>query len=179
MGHGHLNLHKAVQYTTLYIISYRIQSITNVSPVGITIFFFQNISMSWIESIIKLDFTNLTLLKLLILFLLNRGLFGTTLYLPVTPERSFVYFRYSCLLHQWIWLPQYSRNIIENGAQRHSLTWGNTCSHFWVISVSSCVQSLFWIYSYMCNQCLSPLTLWVRIPFMTKCTHTTLCDKVC
>jgi len=22
-----------------------------------------------------------------------------------------------------------------------------------------------WIYTYLCNQCLSPLTLWVRIPF--------------
>jgi hypothetical protein len=27
--------------------------------------------------------------------------------------------------------------------------------------------------------CLSPLKLWLRIPFMTRCTHTTLCDKVC
>ena len=31
-----------------------------------------------------------------------------------------------------------------------------------------------WIYYYLCNQCLSPLMLWVRI---TRCT--TLCDKVC
>jgi hypothetical protein len=28
-----------------------------------------------------------------------------------------------------------------------------------------------WIYNYMCNQCLSPLTLWVRTPFMAKCTQ--------
>jgi hypothetical protein len=27
-----------------------------------------------------------------------------------------------------------------------------------------------WIYNYLCNQCLSPLTLWVWIPFMVKCT---------
>jgi hypothetical protein len=34
-----------------------------------------------------------------------------------------------------------------------------------------------WIYSYICNQCLSPLMLWVRISIRAKCT--TLCDKVC
>ena len=39
-----------------------------------------------------------------------------------------------------------------------------------------------WIYNYLCNQCLSPLTFWVRIPLIqgvhnTFCT--TLCDKVC
>ena len=34
-----------------------------------------------------------------------------------------------------------------------------------------------WIYNYLCNQCLSPLKLWVRIPLKARCT--TLCDKVC
>jgi hypothetical protein len=28
-----------------------------------------------------------------------------------------------------------------------------------------------WIYNYLCNQCLSPLKLWVRTPFMTRCTR--------
>ena len=28
-----------------------------------------------------------------------------------------------------------------------------------------------WIYSYLCNQCLSPLKLWVRIPLMARCTQ--------
>ena len=36
-----------------------------------------------------------------------------------------------------------------------------------------------WIYNYLCNQCLSPLKLWIRILFMAKCTDTTLSDKVC
>jgi len=27
-----------------------------------------------------------------------------------------------------------------------------------------------WIYNYLCNQCLSPLKLWVRTPFMARCT---------
>ena len=36
-----------------------------------------------------------------------------------------------------------------------------------------------WIYNYLCNQCLSPLKVWVRTPFIARCTHTTVCDKVC
>jgi hypothetical protein len=35
------------------------------------------------------------------------------------------------------------------------------------------------IYNYLCNQCLSPLTLWAWIPFRRGVLHTTLCDKVC
>ena len=27
-----------------------------------------------------------------------------------------------------------------------------------------------WIYNYLCNQCLSPLMLWVRTRFMARCT---------
>ena len=36
-----------------------------------------------------------------------------------------------------------------------------------------------WIYNYPCNQCLSPQTLWVRIPIRRGVLDTTLCDKVC
>ena len=32
---------------------------------------------------------------------------------------------------------------------------------------------------YICNQCLSPLTVWVRVLFMWGVFDTTLCDKVC
>jgi len=28
-----------------------------------------------------------------------------------------------------------------------------------------------WIYNYLCNQCLSPLKLWARTPFMERCTR--------
>jgi hypothetical protein len=35
------------------------------------------------------------------------------------------------------------------------------------------------ITTYICNQCLSPLTLWVRIPLRRAALYTTLCDKVC
>jgi len=34
-----------------------------------------------------------------------------------------------------------------------------------------------WIYNYLCNQCLSPLMLWIRISIRVRCR--TLCDKVC
>ena len=33
-----------------------------------------------------------------------------------------------------------------------------------------------WIYNYLCNRCLSPLMLWVRITLRERCT--TFCDKV-
>jgi hypothetical protein len=36
-----------------------------------------------------------------------------------------------------------------------------------------------WIYSYMCNQCPSPLTLWVWIPFNWGILDTTLSDEAC
>jgi len=34
-----------------------------------------------------------------------------------------------------------------------------------------------WIYNYLCNQCISPLMLWVQISIRVRCT--TLCDKFC
>ena len=36
-----------------------------------------------------------------------------------------------------------------------------------------------WIDNYLCNQCLSPLTLSVRAPLRRGELDTTLCDKVC
>ena len=36
-----------------------------------------------------------------------------------------------------------------------------------------------WIYKYLCNQCLSLLTLWVETPLRRGLLDTTLCDKVC
>jgi len=34
-----------------------------------------------------------------------------------------------------------------------------------------------WIYNYLCNQCLPPLMLWLRISIKARCT--TLCNKDC
>jgi hypothetical protein len=36
-----------------------------------------------------------------------------------------------------------------------------------------------WIYNHICNQCLSSLTVWVRIPLRRVVLDTALCDKVC
>jgi len=36
-----------------------------------------------------------------------------------------------------------------------------------------------WIYNYLCNQCLSPLMLWVQTLLRRGVFDTTLCDKVC
>jgi hypothetical protein len=44
-------------------------------------------------------------------------------------------------------------------------------------SVVSVIVWYIWIYNYLCNQCLSPLLLSVRISIKARCT--TLCDKVC
>ena len=43
----------------------------------------------------------------------------------------------------------------------------------WLLSYGS------WIYNYICNQCLSPVTLWVRILLRWYVLDTTLCGKVC
>ena len=53
--------------------------------------------------------------------------------------------------------PWYNWNIVESGIKQHK-PYGHR------------------IYKYLCNLCLSPLMLWVRISIRTKCT--TLCDKV-
>jgi len=42
------------------------------------------------------------------------------------------------------------------------------CSMFYGPSWSWSYGS--WTYNYLCNQCLLPLTLWVRIPIMARCT---------
>ena len=36
-----------------------------------------------------------------------------------------------------------------------------------------------WIYNYLCNQCLSPLTLWVQILLRRGVLYTTLYEKNC
>jgi hypothetical protein len=36
-----------------------------------------------------------------------------------------------------------------------------------------------WIYNYLCNRCLSPLVLWVRIQLRRGVLGTSLCDQFC
>ena len=46
-------------------------------------------------------------------------------------------------------------NILHLFIKGPSLSWSYGC----------------WIYNYLCNQCLSPLKLWVRTTFMARCTR--------
>jgi hypothetical protein len=59
----------------------------------------------------------------------------------------------------------------RNGNDSKQLYWEKGPSWSW--SYGS------WIYNYLCNQCLSPLMLRVRIQLGWGVLDTTLCDKVC
>jgi hypothetical protein len=67
-----------------------------------------------------------------------------------------------------------------------------TCTQYWKDKSWSIKDSLIffrwplwsclhgsWIHNYLCNQCLSPLMLWVLIPIRRGVLDTTLCDKGC
>jgi hypothetical protein len=61
-----------------------------------------------------------------------------------------------------------------------------TYFHYWTKYKLSSIWGPSWswsygsdIYNYLCNQCLSPLTLWGRTPLRPGVLDTTLCDKVC
>ena len=60
-----------------------------------------------------------------------------------------------------------------------SSNFSDTKSSFIIKHVGSSWSYGSWIYNYLCNQCLSPLMLWVRIPLRQGELDTTLCDKVC
>jgi len=59
---------------------------------------------------------------------------------------------------------------------RKSLT---TLPHIVVLNTSCHEKIIVGTYSYLCNQCISPLMLWVWIPIRQGVLDTTLCDKVC
>jgi hypothetical protein len=77
------------------------------------------------------------------------------------------------------------RIIINFQISRWSLSYLNVCLRRMKMSVL--IQPLWswwygsWInnYLYLYKQCLSPLTLWVRIPHRRGVLYATLCDKVC
>ena len=88
-----------------------------------------------------------------------------------------VFSGYSSFLHQFNWPPWYNWNIVESGVKHHK---PHQCFIFLLKSLWSRGPAWpwsygSWVYYYLCNQWLSPLTLWVRTP-LTRAT--TLCDKV-
>ena len=50
---------------------------------------------------------------------------------------------------------------------------------YYYIFYTNIVAVIVWIYNYLCNQCLSPLMLWVWILHRWSVLDTTLCNKVC
>ena len=71
------------------------------------------------------------------------------------------------------------QNLIANSGSRNKIDTPNTHIHDRSFSMGASWPWSYgrWIYDYLCNWCLSPLMLWVRISVRAKCT--TLCDKVC
>jgi hypothetical protein len=77
----------------------------------------------------------------------------------------FIICRFSNLYLSLIWPLMNSLFVRSPTLTNNGLSW----------SLSYCG----WIYNYLCNQCLSPLKLWVLILLMGDVLDTTLCDKVC
>jgi hypothetical protein len=70
--------------------------------------------------------------------------------------------------------------LVEETVVVNTIVWHQwiTVEHSYHCEWPSCPWSNgSWIYTYLCNQCLSPLMLWVRISIRVRCT--TLCGKVC
>jgi len=47
----------------------------------------------------------------------------------------------------------------------------NTCMFILMIPFLRGRSHCSWIYNYLCNQCLSRLKLWLRMPLMVRCTQ--------
>ena len=73
--------------------------------------------------------------------------------MSVTYSRSVVFFGYSSFLHQYNWPPYITEVLLKVALNTITLI--------------------------ICNQCLSPLTLWVWIPLKRDVFDTTLVDEVC
>jgi hypothetical protein len=71
-----------------------------------------------------------------------------------------------------------SWDFLESWTYSTRNRFSNMVVHYWYKSNSNICKGWSWswsygswIYNYLCNQCLSLLTLWVRTLFMTKCTR--------
>jgi hypothetical protein len=67
------------------------------------------------------------------------------------------------------WQIQRSKSLTINNIVILLSTFNNFSHIFWGPSWSCSYGG--WIYNYLCNQCLSPLKLWVRTPFIARCTR--------
>ena len=102
-----------------------------------------------------------------------------TLYLHIAPDFVLLYLfsigKYSTIyfmhtictlfLHNCLWVV-----FLDNC----DVTWEFICTCTLCIHLNSMLFK-----KYVCNKCLSPLKLWVRIPLRRGVLDTPLCDKVC
>jgi len=75
------------------------------------------------------------------------------------------------IMYQYMAMPcQYLQLHVYNYYNNRSVLWVRgylyTGNYFVVVIVYGS-----WIYNYVCNQCLLPLKLWVRTPFMARCAR--------
>jgi hypothetical protein len=87
--------------------------------------------------------------------------------------KSFPWKRWKCLLHCW---PIF---FFSNDVLSKLNMFNISIVSMEMIWIRRQIWSYCWIDNYLCNQCLSPLTLWVQIPLRRRVLDTTLCDKVC
>jgi hypothetical protein len=94
-------------------------------------------------------------------------------------ERAICYLNKKKFIKHWIlclcfFLPPLPLNFANGSIGLNSYV-SNTLQEQWGPPWSHDI----WKYNYLCNQCPSPLNIWVWILFMAWSTHTILCDKVC
>ena len=77
------------------------------------------------------------------------------------------------LLSKWTLLKIQTTKPLFQGYWHYLLLFKHYKRLLWSWSYGS------WIYNNLCNQCLSPLTLWVRTPLRRGVLYTMLCDNVC
>jgi hypothetical protein len=66
-----------------------------------------------------------------------------------------------------------TRKLIVSKEYKDMVDW---LIDFWCFNaifnnISATLLRPVWIYNYLCNQCISPLKLWVWTPFMARCTR--------
>ena len=88
--------------------------------------------------------------------------------IPMSCNFTIDHSRFSSFFYWCDWLNTNFNSVLTNkrnlpNMEGPSWSWSHGC----------------WIYNYLCNQCLSLLTLWVRLTPRRGVLDTTLCDKVC
>jgi hypothetical protein len=111
------------------------------------------------------------LMPTLSIFQLYRGVNDKSLY-----TSTYWYMNGIISMQEFVWQREHSCNIIRiicrNYAVREVSVYVNLIH--WSNKGPSCSWSYSsWIYNYLCNQCLSPLTLWVGIPLRRGVLDTT------